>query len=79
MDSVFSHQIRRNLVVYVDYIIVKTSKGCNHAADLKDVMQSVRKYNMCLDPAKCSFRVQARKFLGYVLAKRGIEASIDKF
>lgn len=34
---------------------------------------------MCLNPAKCFFKVQEDKFLGFILTKRGIEASPDKY
>lgn len=62
----------------MDDMIVKTTKGSSHGVNLKDIMQSVRKYNMHMYSAKCSFRVQAGNFLGYALAKRGIEANLDK-
>lgn len=55
MDVVFSQQIGNILAVYVDDMILKTSKEHSHAVDLEDVLESVRKYNMRLNPAKCSF------------------------
>lgn len=64
MDIVFSHKIGCNLEVYVDDMIVKTNDGRNHDKYLEDVLQPVRKYDMCLNPAKCSFKVQVEKFLG---------------
>ena len=33
---------------------------------------------MKLNPAKCSFRVSAGKFLGFIVNNRGIEANPDK-
>ena len=33
---------------------------------------------MKLNPAKCSFGVSARKFLGFIVNNRGIEANLDK-
>lgn len=56
-------------------MIVKTINGHNHAKDLKDGIQSVRKYDMHLNPTKWSFEVQAGKFLGFMLTRRGIEAN----
>lgn len=38
IDAMFSHQIWQNLEVYVDDMIVKTTEGHNHAANLKDVL-----------------------------------------
>lgn len=61
MEVVFSQQISKNLEVHVDDMIVKTTKGPNHGEDLEDVVYSVKKYNMHLNLAKCSFRVQDGK------------------
>lgn len=33
---------------------------------------------MKLNPAKCSFGVGSRKFLGFMVSKRGIEANHEK-
>ncbi|CAJ2632006.1 unnamed protein product [Trifolium pratense] len=78
MDRVFAEQIGKNLEVYIDDMVVKTSEGSRHDDDLLDIMGSVRKYNMRLNPAKCSFGVQAGKFLGFMLTSRGIEANPEK-
>lgn len=59
-------------------ILTKFIEGHNHAEDLEVVLQSVRKYNMRLNPAKCSFIFQARKLSGFVLTKRDVEANPDK-
>ncbi|GAU39516.1 hypothetical protein TSUD_68800 [Trifolium subterraneum] len=59
MDRLFAHQIGKNLEVYIDDMVVKTTSKGEHHEDLKDILASVRKYNMRLNPAKCSFGVQA--------------------
>ncbi|GAU44863.1 hypothetical protein TSUD_329190 [Trifolium subterraneum] len=63
MDRVFVEQIGKNLEVYIDDMVVKTEKEGEHDKDLYDILKSVRKYNMRLNPAKCSFGVQADKYL----------------
>lgn len=50
----------------------------NHADDLENILQSVRKYDMRLNSAKCSFGVIMVKFLGFMLNRKGIEANINK-
>lgn len=59
-------------------MIVKTIEGCSHTEDLEDVLQSVRKYDMRINSTKCSFGVQARKFMGFMLTQRDIEVNFDK-
>ncbi|PNY16673.1 hypothetical protein L195_g013398, partial [Trifolium pratense] len=78
MDRVFSEQIGKNLEVYIEDMVIKTTEKGEHDQDLADILKSVRKYNMRLNPAKCSFGVQAGKFLGFILTHRGIEANPEK-
>ncbi|GAU23955.1 hypothetical protein TSUD_183540 [Trifolium subterraneum] len=54
MDRVFAHQIGKNLEVYIDDMVVKTTSKGEHHEDLKDILASVRKYNMRLNPASIS-------------------------
>lgn len=74
MDAIFVHQIGQNLEVYVNNMIVKMMEGHSHAEGLEDILQSLRRYDMRLNPTKCSFEVQDGKFLGFMLTMRGIEA-----
>jgi hypothetical protein len=78
MDTAFSTQIGRNLEVYIDDLVAKTKEGCSHTVDLEEILSQVRRYRIRLNPAKCSFGVQAGKFLGFLLTRRGIEANPDK-
>ena len=72
MDTMFAAQIRRNLEVYIDDLVVKTPEHAAHTTDLDEIFQQVRKFNMRLNPAKCTFGVQAGKFLSFLLTSRGI-------
>jgi hypothetical protein len=78
MDTAFSQQIGRNLEVYIDDLVAKTKEGNSHADDLEEILSQVRRYRIRLNPAKCSFGVQAGKFLGFLLTRRGIEANPEK-
>lgn len=79
MDVVFSKQIGRNMEFYIDDIIVKTSEGRIHVADLEDILESVKRYNMQLNPTKCSFEIHTSKFLGFMLIRRWIEVNPYRF
>lgn len=78
MDMVFSSHIGRNLEVYVDYMLVKTQEERRHVEDLRETFQSLRNFNMRLNPDKCTFRVQTDKFLNFMLTHRGKEDKQDK-
>lgn len=75
MDNVFHEQLGRNMEVYKDDMLVKSPRAANHVKDLEEVFQVVRKYEMKLNPAKCSFGVRAGKFLGYMVTQRGIQVN----
>ena len=69
----FSHQIGRNVEVYVDDVLVKSKDEANHLDNLKETFSTLRKYNMKLNPGKCVFTLTSGKFLGFMVSQRGIE------
>ena len=46
--------------------------------DLRETFDTLRSYNIKLNPGKCAFGVTAEKFLGFMVSQRGIEANSDK-
>ena len=49
-----------------------------HLGDLNEVFFVLRKYKLCLNASKCSFKVGFRKFLGYMITHQGIEVNLDQ-
>ena len=78
MNRMFAHQIRRNVKVYVDDILVKSIREGDHFSDLQKTFDTFRSYNMKLNSNKCVFGVTARKFLGFMVSQRGIEVNSEK-
>ena len=78
MNKMFAQQIGRNVQVYVDDLLVKSRREEDHLEDLKETFNTLRSYNMKLNPRKCAFGVTAGKFLGFMVSQRGIEANPDK-
>ena len=78
MNRVFASQIRRNVQVYVDDMLVKSRREEDHLEDLRETFDTLCSYNMKLNPGKCAFGVTAGKFLGFMVSQRGIEANPDK-
>ena len=78
MNRMFAPQIGRNVQVYVDDMLVKSRREEDHLEDLKETFDTLRSYNMKLNPGKCAFGVTAGKFLGFMVSQRGIEANPDK-
>ena len=61
----FTHQIKRNVQVYIDDMLVKSRRKDDHLDDLKETFDTLQFYNMKLNPpSKCAFGVTAGKFMG---------------
>ena len=78
MNKMFAHQIGRNVQVYMDDMLVKSIREDDHLDNLKETFDTLRSYNMKLNPNKCAFGVTAGKFLGFIVSQRGIEVNPDK-
>jgi hypothetical protein len=60
MNKMFQEQIRRNMEVYVDDILVKSILPIDHVNDLQEAFRTLKQYRMKLNPAKCAFEVSSR-------------------
>jgi hypothetical protein len=78
VNRMFEKQMGRNVEVYVDDMLVKSAKALDHVSDLKETFDTIRRYRMRLNPAKCAFGISSDKFLGYLVSQMGIEANPEK-
>ena len=78
MDRVLAPMLGRNVQAYVDDMVVTSQEKSKHVADLEELFTTIAKFKLKLNPEKCIFGVEARKFLGFLLTERGIEANPDK-
>ena len=59
-------------------MLVKSVHENDHLNDLQETFNTLRSYNMKLNPSKCVFGVTAEKFLGFMVSQRGIEVNPEK-
>jgi hypothetical protein len=76
--KVLHSQIGRNVLTYVDDIIVKNTKQENHIADLQETFANFRQAGLKLNLEKCVFGVKKGKFFGCLVSTKGIEANLSK-
>jgi ribonuclease HI len=76
--KVLHSQIGRNVLTYVDDIIVKSTKQENHIYDLQETFANFRRAGLKLNPEKCVFGVKKGKFLGCLVSTKGVEANPSK-
>jgi hypothetical protein len=77
-SKVLSTQIGKNVLTYVDEIIVKSTNQENHIGDLHETFANFRKAGLKLNPDKCVFRVKKGKFLGCLVSTKGIKSNPSK-
>ena len=63
--------------VYVDDMLVRSLDVQKHLDDLQETFDTLGRYNMKLNPSKCSFGVSLGKFLRFMVSHKGIEANPD--
>jgi hypothetical protein len=71
-------QLRRNILSYVDDIVVKSVQRRDHISDLAETFANLRAVNLRLNPKKCVFGIHKGNVLGCLVSTKGIEANPNK-
>jgi hypothetical protein len=71
-------QLRRNILAYVDDIVVKSVQRRDHISDLIETFANLRAANLRLNPEKCVFGIHKGKVFGCLVSTKGIEENPDK-
>jgi hypothetical protein len=71
-------QFRRNILAYVDDIVVKSVQRRDHISDLAETFANLRAANLRLNPEKCVFGIHKGKVLRCLVSTKGVEANPDK-
>ena len=74
----FKWLINRCIVIYMDDLIVFSKDQSTHIVDLRHVFNRCQKYDMSLNPKKCSFGITKGKLLGHVISKARIYIDLDR-
>jgi hypothetical protein len=78
IEIVLHPQLRRNILAYVDDIVVKSVQRRDHISDLVETFANLRVANLRLNPKKCVFDIHKGKVLRCLVSTKGIEAIPDK-
>ena len=70
--------IHQEIEVYVDDIIIKSRESSDHLTHLWKFFDRFHRYNLKLNPAKCTLEVPAGKLLGFIVSRRDIELDPSK-
>lgn len=77
VNKIFKEQISQNMEIYVDDMLVKHRSVEAYIKDLEETFATLLGYKK-LNPTKCAFGVTSRKFLDFMVSKRGIEMNPEK-
>ena len=78
VNKIFSKQIRGNMEINVDDMLVKSKQELAHLDNLKETFATLKQYPMKLNPSKYAFGVASGKSLGFMVSQRGIEVNPEK-
>lgn len=71
--KVVEPQNGRNIEVYMDYMVIKSTYDNHFLQDIAESFDSLRVENMILNPKKCTFGTKEGRFLGHFTTKEGIK------
>ncbi|KAL5539172.1 hypothetical protein UlMin_044785 [Ulmus minor] len=77
-QGLYCYKIGKTMEVYVDDMLVKSSKTEEHIQNLKETFEILRRYKMKLNPSKCAFGVSSGKFLEF-MRLTGRIAALNRF
>jgi hypothetical protein len=76
--AVLGPQLQKNIIAYVDDIMVMSKNEEDHIADLKETFDNLRDAGLKLNLEKCVFGISRGKMLGYIIGPEGIGAILEK-
>jgi hypothetical protein len=76
--AVLGQQLQKNIIAYVDDIVVMSKNKEDHIIDLKETFGNLRVVGLKLNPEKCVFGISRGKMLKYIIGSKGIRANPDK-
>jgi hypothetical protein len=78
MNLIFHDLLGILMEVYIDDVVVKSVRIEDHMTNLKLSLERMKKYELWMNPLKCTFGVTSGKFLGFVVHEHGIQIGPKK-
>ncbi|KAG8498362.1 hypothetical protein CXB51_006995 [Gossypium anomalum] len=76
--TLFHDMMHKEIKAYVDDMIAKSRTEKEHVQVLRKLFLRLKKFQLKLNPVKCTFRARSRKLLGFVVSEKGIEIDPGK-
>ena len=67
VTEIFQPLMGNTMKVYIDDTLIKSKEHFDHTKHLQEAFELLRRYDMKLNPLKCTFGVSSGKFLGFMV------------
>ena len=67
ITKIFRPLLGNIVEAYINDLLVKSKERFNHTKHLQEAFELLRRYDMKLNPLKCSFGVSSGNFLGFMV------------
>lgn len=78
MEKCMGEMNLKEVLVFIDDLIIFSSTLEEHEQRLKRVLQRLKEYGLKLAPEKCKFFQTSVKYLGHVVSEQGVETDSEK-
>ena len=68
-SEVPAHSDQSDVEAYREDIVVKSHKGFDLLTDLAETFANLRRYDIKLNPSKCTFGIPSGKLLGFLVSE----------
>ena len=69
----FHDMMHKEIKIYVDDLVAKSREDESHVENLRKLFKRLRKFQLKLNPTKCTFGATSGKLLGFIVSRKGIE------
>jgi hypothetical protein len=78
MKAALKDQVGRNVLSYIDDIVMASKKKETYISDLAEAFANMHKVRLMLNPEKCIFGITKGNVLSCLVSRKGIEANPNK-
>ncbi len=78
INDVFRDMLNRNVIVYIDDILVYSESLEKHIQDVRAVLKCLIEHQLYAKAEKCEFHLTSLSFLGYVISCEGVAMDENK-
>ena len=78
MVTLFHDMMHKEIEVYVNDMIAESQGEDDHVVNLRRLFERLRKFQLKLNPAKCTFGAISEKLLGIMVSKKRIKIDPKK-